>query len=763
MPIDAASGLNPDQLDAVVHSGGPLLVVAGAGSGKTRVLTHRIAHLIADEGVHPMRILAITFTNKAADEMRQRVGELVGDVAKKMWVSTFHSACVRILRRDADRLGYPRTFSIYDQSDAQRLTGYVIRDLGLDPKRFTSRGVHAQISAYKNDLVSADDARARAANIFERKIADVYYDYQARLAKAGAMDFDDLLTVTVRLLRECPDVLHTYQERFEHILVDEYQDTNTAQNELVLLLGAERRNVTVVGDSDQSIYRFRGADLKNILQFEQAFPDVTTVVLDQNYRSTQTILDAANAVIGNNLARKPKELWTDAGPGDKIVRYQAEDESDEARWVGRTMTELHDSDGMRWSEMAVFYRTNAQSRILEEAMMRTGIPYKVVGGTRFYDRKEIRDALAYLRAIVNPADEISIKRVLNEPKRGIGETTVARLDGYANATGIPFIEALRRADDAAVSGPARRGIGSFLALVDELTAVSELGPGDLIHAALERSGYLAELEAENTVESAGRLENLGELIGSAREFETLEAFLEQVALVADTDQLDPDDSKVVLMTLHSAKGLEFPVVFLVGMEEAVFPHVRALTEPDELEEERRLAYVGITRARQRLHVSHAWSRSLFGTTNYNPPSRFLDEIPADLINSIGGGLRTGGRSSYRSRDDWGSSARSNDSGSGGWGTGPARRRWRDEPDEATNAHRERVVDAALAAGKRNAVSPTHAEQIGLRIGDDVRHAKYGEGVIVELRGAGESAEARIRFPEIGEKSFVLAWSPVEKI
>ena len=761
----ATDGLNPDQLDAVVHTGGPLLVVAGAGSGKTRVLTHRIAHLIAEHRVHPMRILAITFTNKAADEMRHRVGELVGEVAKKMWVSTFHSACVRILRRDADRLGYPKTFSIYDQSDSNRLVGYVIRDLGLDPKRFTTRGVHAQISQFKNDLVGAEQAREQATNIFERKIADVYVDYQARLAKAGAMDFDDLLGVTVRLFKECPDVLAHYQDRFEHVLVDEYQDTNTAQNELVLMLGEGRRNVTVVGDSDQSIYKFRGADLRNILQFEEAFPDVTTVVLDQNYRSTQTILDAANAVIDHNLGRKPKQLWTDAGPGDRIVRYHAEDESDEARWVGRTMTELHDTDGMRWSEMAVFYRTNAQSRVIEEALMRTGVPYKVVGGTRFYDRKEIKDAVAYLRAIVNPADEISIKRVLNEPKRGIGDTTVSRLDTFANQTGLPFIEALRQAEDAGVAGPARRGILRFLELMDELTQAVELGPGDLMHSALERSGYLAELEAENTVESAGRLENIGELIGSAREFETIDAFLEQVSLVADTDELDPDDSRAVLMTLHSAKGLEFPVVFLVGAEEGVFPHIRALTDPDELEEERRLAYVGITRARQKLHITHAWSRSLFGNTSYNPPSRFVDEIPAELVQSIGGG-RGSGRSSYRSRsDEWGSSGGTSGRWTPGagtdWGQG-RRKRLEDEPDQRALDHRERVVDAAIAAGKQRAAQPTHAEALGLKVGDDVNHAKYGDGVIVEIRGSGESTEARIRFPEVGEKSFVLAWSPVTK-
>ncbi|MEZ5259040.1 MAG: DNA helicase PcrA [Ilumatobacteraceae bacterium] len=735
-------GLNPDQLDAVVHTGGPLLVVAGAGSGKTRVLTHRIAHLIAEHHVHPMHILAITFTNKAADEMRHRVGELVGDVAKKMWVSTFHSACVRILRRDGDRIGYPRTFSIYDQSDANRLVGYVIRDLGLDSKRFTSRGIHAQISQYKNDLIGPDELAEQASNVFERKIAEIYRDYQARLQKAGAMDFDDLLTNTVRLFRECPDVLDQYQQRFEHVLVDEYQDTNTAQNELVLMLGEVHRNVTVVGDSDQSIYKFRGADMRNILQFEEKFPDVTTVVLDQNYRSTQTILDAANSVIANNLGRQPKRLWTDAGSGDRIVRYHAQDEADEARWVAGTMQQLHDTDATRWSEMAVFYRTNAQSRILEDALMRTGVPYKVVGGTRFYDRKEIKDAIAYLRAIVNPADEVSIKRVLNEPKRGVGDTTVARLDTWAGQLGQPFMEALRHAEDAGASAPARRGIDRFLELVDSLAARTDLGPGDLIQEAMEQSGYLGELEAENTVESAGRLENLGELVGSAREFATIEEFLEQVSLVADTDDLDPDDSRVVLMTLHSAKGLEFPIVFLVGAEEGVFPHMRALTEPDELEEERRLAYVGITRARQKLHVSHAWSRSLFGSTNYNPPSRFLDEIPAELIESKGSTSRTSsGRSSYRSKSpsDWASD----------WSPSRSSREEREQrrsrfDEERTIAHRERVVDAALAAGRRP--EPTHAEAIGLRVGDDVRHAKYGDGVVLELRGSGESTEARIRFP-----------------
>ena len=746
VPLD---GLNPDQLDAVVHGDGPLLIVAGAGSGKTRVLTHRIAHLI-DNGVHPMRILAITFTNKAADEMRHRVADLVGPVAKKMWVSTFHAACVRILRANGDRLGYPSSFSIYDQADAQRLTGYVIRDLALDPKRFTPRGAHGAISNWKNELVDPDAAKARAANPFDRKYAEIYADYQARLHKAGAMDFDDLLTNTVELLRRCPDVLDAYQQRFEHILVDEYQDTNTAQNEIVLLLGAAHHNVCVVGDTDQSIYKFRGADFRNILQFEDAFPDVTTIVLDQNYRSTQTILDAANSVISHNASRKPKQLWTDQGHGDRIVRYHADDEGDEATWVARSITELQ-ADHRSWREIAVFYRTNAQSRVMEEAMMRFGVPYKVVGGTRFYDRREVKDALAYLRAALNPLDEVSIKRVLNVPKRGIGDTSVARLDTFAASEGIAFVDAMRRADEAGLTSAAARSVLSFVALIDSLAARVEDGPGPVLQAALEESGYIGELEAERSVEAAGRLENLGELVGSAREFTRMDEFIEQVSLVADTDDLD-DDNRVVLMTLHSAKGLEYPVVFLIGLEEGVFPHIRALTEPDELEEERRLAYVGITRARERLFVSHAWSRNLFGSTQYNPPSRFLDEVPAELVDHVGNvtGRTSYGRQSVRGRSDWGSPP-------------PYRRRGNEWSERDDDAHKDRIVEAAMVAGRRNTPQPTNSQELGLRVGDDVEHPAFGEGVIIEITGQGEKAEAAIRFRDVGTKHLALAWAPLKKL
>ena len=568
-------------------------------------------------------------------------------------------------------------------------------------------------------------------------------------------------------------MLESYRQRFEHILVDEYQDTNQSQNEIVLLLAGGHQNVTVVGDTDQSVYRFRGADYRNILQFEDAFPEVTTVVLDQNYRSTQNILDAANAVIANNVSRKPKNLWTEAGRGDLVVRYWAEDEGDEATFVARQAIALHD-DGRAWRDLAVLYRTNAQSRIVEEAMMRLGVPYKVVGGTRFYDRREVKDAMAYLRAVVNPADEVSIKRVLNVPKRGVGDASVAKLDAHAAANGVGFLEALRAADDAGVSGPATRGIASFVALLDRLGAMvpdgaatdddgdtdgeGVAGPGDLLQAALEESGYLAELEAEDTVESAGRLENLAELVGSAREFTRLDEFLEQVSLVADTDEL-PDgevDDQVVLLTLHSAKGLEFPVVFLTGAEDGIFPHSRALTEPDELEEERRLAYVGITRAKEQLFVTHAWSRNLFGSTQYNPPSRFLEEIPDELVDAQGNvtGRSSYGRQSLRPRADWGSGA-----------VPEYRRRGRDSratDQRRADVHRERVVEAAIAAGQRPGSGGPDAHELGLQIGDDVEHPAFGEGVVIDLRGHGEEAEATVNFAGVGTKHLALAFAPLRK-
>jgi len=737
---ELTAGLNPAQEDAVLHDDGPLLIIAGAGSGKTRVLTHRIAHLIQHRGVSPFEILAITFTNKAAQEMKTRVGALVGPVAEKMWVSTFHSACVRILRRDGDRLGFPSSFTIYDQADAVRLTGYVLRDLNLDSKKFPPRTVHATISAAKNDYRTVEEYTEGAQTIFERKIAEVYAEYQARLRKAGAMDFDDLLFNVVELFRRNPDVLEHYQRRFRHVLVDEYQDTNSVQNAMVTMLGEAHRNVCVVGDGDQSIYRFRGADIRNILEFEKTFPDATVVLLEQNYRSTQTVLDAANAVIENNEGRKPKELWTEQGDGDKILRYFGDDEVDEAQWVTHELARIHEGGTHRWGDMAVFYRTNAQSRALEEYLVRVNIPYKVIGGTRFYDRREIKDALAYLKAVANPVDEVSLKRILNVPKRGIGDSTVGRLDTWANANGVPFIDALRNYDEAGVSGRAPKGIDDFLVFFDEVTELLDKEtPAELLRILLDRSGYLAELEEERSIEAEGRMENLGELVGGAEEFETVDAFLENVSLVADTDAMDDDESSVILMTLHSAKGLEFPIVFLIGLEDGVFPHMRSLGEPRELEEERRLAYVGITRAMEKLHISHAWSRMLHGQTQYNPPSRFLDEIPSHLVVDAEGS---------RAR------RRSSSFGSGGWSSGGG------GGSSHRSANRESMVDAAMRV---KGPQPSGADELGLKVGDDVRHAKWGEGVIIDISGSGDKAEARVRFPDAGEKHLLLSWAPLEKI
>jgi DNA helicase-2/ATP-dependent DNA helicase PcrA len=724
-------GLNPAQHDAVIHRGGPLLVVAGAGSGKTRVLTHRIAHLIEEEGMSPFEILAITFTNKAAGEMKERVGRLVGPVAQKMWVSTFHSACVRILRRDADRIGYPSRFSIYDQADSVRLCGYVIRDLNLDSKRFPARSIQATISAVKNENVSATEYADGASQIFEKRIADIYLEYQRRLQAAAAMDFDDLLQRTVELFRGHDDVLAGWRNRFGHVLVDEYQDTNQVQNELVVLLGREHRQVTAVGDQDQSIFAFRGADMRNIVEFEEAFPDTTIIVLEQNYRSTQNILDAANSVIAKNVARKPKDLWTDQGAGPQIIRYHADDEADEAQHVANELARLHDHEQMRWAEMAVFYRTNAQSRVIEEFLVRVGIPYRVIGGTRFYDRREIKDAMAYLKAVVNPTDEVAVKRVLNVPKRGVGDSSVGKLDGFASAHGITFMEALRRYPDAGVSGRATGGIDRFLELIDSVAAL-DVDAATIIEETLERSSYLEELRTDGSIESEGRLENLSELVGVAREFETVDEFLQQVSLVADTDDIDDEDSTVTLMTLHSAKGLEYPAVFMIGMEDGVFPHIRSLGEPDELEEERRLAYVGITRAMSQLTLTSAWSRTLHGSTQYNPPSRFIGEIPSELIHEIGGTrlLRS--------------------------------RRERNERRDHVSTNRERIVDRAIESGRHGPTS-SGAEQLGLGLGDDVKHAQWGEGVIIDVEGSGDKAEALVHFPSVGEKRLLLSWAPLEKI
>ncbi len=731
-PDDLLEGLNSAQRAAVVHRDSPLLVVAGAGSGKTRVLTHRIAHLIDNDGVSPFEILAITFTNKAAAEMKARVGALVGPVAEKMWVSTFHSACVRILRRDGSHLGFPSQFTIYDQADSLRLMTYAIRDLNIDPKKLPPRSVQAAISAAKNKGQSPESFRETAQVILERRVADVYDEYQLRLMRAGAMDFDDLLANAVRLFAAHPSVLGTYQQRFRHVLVDEYQDTNPVQNELVVMLGRQHRNVCVVGDGDQSIYSFRGADMSNILDFEVAFPDASIVVLDQNYRSTQTILDAANAVIAHNVTRKPKELTTEGPRGDLIQRFDAENETDEAAFVASTIAQQHAEGARNWSEFAIFYRTNAQSRVCEEYLMRAGIPYKVIGGTRFYDRREVKDAVAYLKVFVNRSDEVSIKRIINMPKRGIGESSIARIDAHARARQIDFFEALHDAPEAGVTGRAVAGISEFCKLFEQELRTHDTAPAAVLSELLDRSGYLEMLEADGGIEAEGRMENLNELIGSAREFETIDEFLEQVGLVADTDQLDEDDTAVVLMTLHSAKGLEYPVVFLIGLEDGVFPHIRTVGEPDQIEEERRLAYVGITRAKEQLYVSCAGTRSLHGSTQYNPPSRFLDEIPEDLV-AVSGNRRR--RRSLVSERSW-----------SGSGLGQ------------TNAQQAPSSNPTFVRPRQSG-----AEQLGLRTGDDVEHKKWGEGVILSVSGEGDSAEAVVRFGDGRERVLLLSWAPLTKI
>ncbi len=654
-PESLLEGLNDQQREAVVHHGSPLLIVAGAGSGKTRVLTHRIGWLLGSRGVQPGQVLAITFTNKAAAEMRERVEALVGARARVMWVSTFHSACVRILRREATAVGLKSTFSIYDAADSQRLMSMVMRDLDLDPKRYPPRSFSHRVSSLKNELIDFETFAARAGeNPYDRMVAEAYTRYQQRLRQANALDFDDLIMTTVNILQAFPDVAEHYRRRFRHVLVDEYQDTNHAQYQLVKeLVGpvhAEGESYTVppaelavVGDADQSIYAFRGATIRNIVEFEQDYPDARTILLEQNYRSTQTILRTANSVIAQNAARRPKNLWSTSGDGARIAGYVADNEHDEASFVARTIDELGDGQGVRPGDVAVFYRTNAQSRALEEVFVRVGLPYKIVGGTRFYERREVKDALAYLRVISNPTDTVNLRRILNVPKRGIGDRAAACMSALAERERIPFIAALGRPDDApGIATRSVTAVRAFTTLLEGLQEVHESGSGvgELLEAVLDRSGYLTELRESQDPQDETRVENLAELVAVAREFDenypegSLQDFLEQVSLVADADEIpngQDDGGVVTLMTLHTAKGLEFPVVFLTGMEDGTFPHLRSLNDDTELQEERRLAYVGITRARGRLYLSRAAVRSAWGAPQYNPASRFLDEVPHDLL------------------------------------------------------------------------------------------------------------------------------------
>ena len=855
-PAELLSGLNPAQEAAVTHAGAPLLIIAGAGSGKTRVLTHRIAHLIATGRARPGEILAITFTNKAAAEMRERVTALVGPAGERMWVSTFHSACVRILRREHEAAGLRSTFSIYDAADSTRLITLIVRELGIDPKRFTPKTFAHRISDLKNELITPAQFAERAvtSNPLERHLAEVYRAYAQRLSAANALDFDDIIMRTVTLLQTRPAVAEMYRRRFRHILVDEYQDTNHAQYVLVReLVGGPGTSgagsalppgeLTVVGDSDQSIYAFRGATIRNIEEFEEDYPAARTILLEQNYRSTQNILSAANAVISRNSGRREKNLWTAAGDGAPITGYVADSEHDEARWISQEVDRLADEHGVRPRDVAVFYRTNAQSRALEEAFMRAGQPYKVIGGTRFYDRREIKDAIAYLRAVDNPDDDVNLRRILNVPKRGLGDKAEGALAEHAARYSVSFGQAVAdaagapreaQADETGVAGEpdglapsvteageppeveglttrARNQVRGFHELLTTLRHMVTAGDGvaDILDSALDASGYLAELRASDDPQDATRVENLAELHSVASDFQaanpdgTLADFLERVSLVADSDQLPPsadledeeaqqaeEQGQITLMTVHTAKGLEFPVVFVTGMEDGTFPHSRSLAEETELAEERRLAYVALTRARERLYLTRAAVRSAWGAANAMPASRFLDDVPAETIDwkrlaSSMEALRGGGTG-------WGSSWGEGGFGSGGRRSGSSRQSSYSDDDDfappvgagtkrsgklgrvetAQDRAAKRASARLEARGKQSAPSPAAASEdlpaavAGLRTGDQVRHDSYGVGTVVGLEGKGRSLTARVEFVIDGvpaTKRLILRYAPVAKI
>ena len=737
-------GLNPQQSEAVTHSGGPLLVVAGAGSGKTRVLTRRIAYLMSRRNVAPYQILAITFTNKAAGEMKERVADLVGPIAKSMWVSTFHSACVRILRQEATRLGYSNSFSIYDSADSQRLITIVAKELNLDPKRYPARQFQSMISNAKNELLGPQDYLNAASNQFDQVVADVYAVYQQRLIRANAMDFDDLILKTVEVLQRYPEAKARFRSRFRHVLVDEYQDTNHAQYILVKeLVGTELEGqppaeLCVVGDADQSIYGFRGATIRNIMQFELDYPNAQTVLLEQNYRSTQNILNAANAVITKNESRKEKNLWSDAGSGAPLTGYVAESEHDEANFIADEIRSLQREGVSTPGDTAIFYRTNAQSRVFEEVFMRNALPYKVVGGLRFYERREVKDLLAYLRVLANVEDEISLRRIINVPKRGIGDTSLDYVNEFARNNNISFWQGLLRSNEiGSVPARAALAISEFTSMVSALAVLVEAKtkPSVIVEAALEQSGLLKELADSTDPQDEVRVENLKELVAVSMEYEerpfeelgedeeiSLAGFLEKVSLVADADEIPEGEDHggvVTMMTLHTAKGLEFPTVFLTGMEDGIFPHSRTLGDKDEIEEERRLAYVGLTRARQRLYISRAEYRSTWGAPNYNPPSRFLDEIPEEVIE-----WRNEGRSSL-------------------------------SPSFVTRS-RVATTPPPRATGKKSVA-------MELAVGERVSHDTFGLGTVVAVAGAGDKAEATINFGQYGEKRLLLRYAPVEKL
>lgn len=727
-------GLNKEQQEAVKHTDGPLLIMAGAGSGKTRVLTHRIAYLLEEKDVAPRNILAITFTNKAAREMRERVKTLVGPEASYMWVSTFHSMCVRILRRDIDRIGYDRNFTILDSTDQLSAIKQVLRNLNLDPKKFDPRAMLGQVSTAKNELITETEYEKNAGNYYEREVAKVYTGYQKMLRKNQSLDFDDLIMQTIHLFKRVPEVLEYYQRRFQYIHVDEYQDTNHAQYFLVKQLASRYKNLCVVGDSDQSIYRWRGADITNILTFEKDYPNAKTTFLEQNYRSTKSILQAANKVIEKNTGRKPKNLWTENDEGEKLTYYQGSTEREEALYIADTIQKLT-RDGYSANDIAILYRTNAQSRAIEDTLVKSNVAYQMVGGTRFYDRKEIKDLLAYLRLITNPSDDLSFERVVNEPKRGIGKTSIERLREYATLHDISFFDTVKEVDFAGVSKRAATSLADFGELMVSFQQQQEfLTATDMVEAILERTGYEEMLKSEQSLEAQSRLENIEEFKTVTQEFEktsedkTLVAFLTDLALIADIDRVDDeedqDEEKITLMTLHSAKGLEFPVVFLIGLEENVFPHSRSMLDEEEMEEERRLAYVGITRAEKILYLTNARMRTLYGRTNMNPTSRFINEIPKELIDGMEQEKESMFGRAFGSFDE---------------GARPPRRK-----------AQQIKQDPGVGSKEWNP-------------GDKVNHKKWGLGTVVRVQGEGDKQELDIAFPSpTGIKRLLAEFAPITK-
>ncbi|MGV2942431.1 DNA helicase PcrA [Mesobacillus sp. LC4] len=740
------NGLNPEQQKAVKTVDGPLLLMAGAGSGKTRVLTHRIAYLMVEKGVNPYNILAITFTNKAAREMRERIQKMMGGAADDIWISTFHSMCVRILRRDIDRLGYNRNFTILDSTDQQSVIKSILKDKNMDPKKYDPRAILGTISSAKNELITPEEYAKTAGDYFSQKVSDVYTEYQRRLRKNNALDFDDLIMTTITLFIRVPEVLEYYQRKFQYIHVDEYQDTNRAQYMLVKLLAQRFQNLCVVGDSDQSIYRWRGADITNILSFEKDYPRASVILLEQNYRSTKKILLAANMVIQNNMNRKPKNLWTENPEGNKIMYYRADSEQGEAQFViGKIQEQLR--NGRKLSDIAILYRTNAQSRVIEESFLKSNIDYSIVGGIKFYDRKEIKDILAYLRLISNPDDDISLQRIINVPKRAIGSTSIDKIANFATMHDLSMFQALETIEMIGLSPKAEKAAAEFRNLISNYTHQQEyLSVTELVEEVLDKTGYRDMLKAEKSLESQSRLENIDEFLTVTKSFEessedkSLVAFLTDLALVADIDRLDDDGQQktdfVTLMTLHSAKGLEFPVVFLIGMEEGVFPHSRSLMEEDEMEEERRLAYVGITRAEEELFITNAQMRTLFGRTNMNPESRFIKEIPADLVEDAVPKVRrpaptSGGRPAPMSGGRPGTSAR---------------------PSMPTRG-----------AVSRPAAAASGGEAVDWKVGDKAQHGKWGTGTVVSVKGSGEGTELDIAFPSpTGIKRLLAKFAPITK-